>query len=95
MKSRGYGLPGRSAFSIYRFDSRDASAMLWLGFCLWYIVFGWIGGGFEFRYYPTLKGAGFSPMPLSFLLVYLALCLTPVILNGREDRKWKRLKSGT
>ena len=95
MKSRGYGLPGRSAFSIYRFDSRDAAAMLWLGFCFWYILFGWIGGGFEFRYYPTLKGVGFAPMPVSFLLVYLALCLTPVILNGREDLKWKRLRSGT
>lgn len=40
MRSRGYGLPGRSAFSIYRMDSRDRSALLWLGFCLWYIVFG-------------------------------------------------------
>jgi energy-coupling factor transport system permease protein len=93
MRSRGYGLPGRSAFSIYRFDSRDRNAMLWLGFCCWYIVFGWIGGGFDFRYYPTVKGAGLSPMPLSFLLVYLALCLTPLILNGREDRTWKRLRS--
>ena len=93
MKSRGYGLPGRSAFSIYRMDSRDRYAMLWLGFCLWYIVFGWISGGLEFRYYPSIKGAGFMPFPVSFLLVYLALCLTPLILNGREDVKWKRLRS--
>ena len=27
MKSRGYGLPGRTAFSIYRFDSRDKAAL--------------------------------------------------------------------
>ncbi len=95
MKSRGYGLPGRTAFSIYRFDSRDQGAMLWLGFCFWYILFGWIGGGLEFRYYPTLKGAGFGAFPVSFFLVYFALCLTPVILNRREDMKWRRLKSGT
>ena len=94
MRSRGYGLPGRSAFSIYRFDSRDAAAMLWLGFCLWYIVFGWAGGAMAYRYYPTLKGVGFAPFPLSFFLVYLALCLTPLILNRREDVKWKRLRSG-
>ena len=93
MKSRGYGLPGRSAFSIYRFDSRDRSAILWLGFCCWFIVFGWLCGGYSFRYYPTLKGVAFSPIPLSFFLVYLALCLTPLILNGREDAKWKRLRS--
>ncbi len=93
MKGRGYGLPGRSAFSIYRFDSRDRLALLWLGFCLWYIVFGWAGGGLYFRYYPSIKAAGLGPFPLSFLLVYLALCLTPLILNGREDAKWKRLTS--
>ena len=69
--------------------------MLWLGFCLWYVVFGWLSGGFDFRYYPTLKGVAPAPLPLSFFLVYLALCLTPLILNGREDAKWKRLRSGT
>ena len=95
MKSRGYGLPGRSAFSIYRMDSRDKLALLWLGFCLWYIVFGWISGGLYFRYYPSIKAADFGPFPLSFILTYLALCLTPLILNGREDVKWNHLKSGT
>ena len=95
MKSRGYGLPGRSAFSIYRFDSRDRSALLWLLFCGIYMVSGWIAGGTAFRYYPTMKGVEPSPFAISFMLVYLALCLTPVILNVKEDRKWQRLRSGT
>jgi len=95
MKSRGYGLPGRSAFSIYRFDSRDKAALLWLGFCLWYILFGWVSGGLSFRYYPSIRAAGFGPFPLSFMLVYLALCLTPLILNGREDAVWRHLQSKT
>ena len=30
MRSRGYGLPGRTAFSIYRFDDRDKAALAWL-----------------------------------------------------------------
>ena len=93
MKSRGYGLPGRSAFSIYRFDSRDKLALLWLGFCLWYILFGWLSGGFAFRYYPSLRGTDLGPFPVSFFLAYLGLCLTPLILNGREDVKWRRLRS--
>ncbi|MBQ5746432.1 MAG: energy-coupling factor transporter transmembrane protein EcfT, partial [Clostridia bacterium] len=33
MKSRGYGLKGRTAFSIYRMDDRDKYALIWLGFC--------------------------------------------------------------
>ena len=93
MKSRGYGLPGRTAFSIYRFDDRDRAALLWLGFCGFYILAGWMAGGLYWRYYPTMKGAALTPFTVSFQLAYLALCLTPVILNGMEDRKWKHLKS--
>ena len=93
MKSRGYGLPGRTAFSIYRFDDRDNAALLWLLFCGVYIVSGWIIGGVYYRYYPTMKGVALTAFPLSFMLVYLALCLTPVILNIKEDMTWKHIKS--
>ena len=93
MKSRGYGLPGRTAFSIYRFVDRDNAALAWLCLCGFYIVCGWAVGGLYCRYYPTIKGAAVIPFTVSFQLVYLALCLTPVILNGMEDRKWKHLKS--
>ncbi len=93
MKSRGYGLPGRTAFSIYRFDARDRSALLWLLFCGAYLVFGWIRGAFYFSYFPALRHAELTPFVFSFWLVYLALCLTPLFLNVKEDRKWKRLQS--
>lgn len=93
MKSRGYGLPHRSAFSIYRFEERDRYLMLWLLFCGLYITSGWLSGGFYFRYFPSVKWGPAGPFELSFLLCYLALCLTPVILNVLEARKWTRLKS--
>ena len=92
MKSRGYGLPGRSAFSIYRFDDRDRAALGWLSFCGLYLLSGALAGGLYWRYFPTIKGVPPGPFPISFLLVYLALCLTPVVLNVREDRVWARLK---
>ncbi len=95
MKSRGYGLPGRTAFSIYRFDARDKSALLWLLFCAVYLCSGWIAGGFYWRYYPTIKGAPITPFTISFQLVYLTLCLTPVILNRWEEKKWKLSQSET
>ncbi len=93
MKSRGYGRPGRTAFSIYRFDSRDRDALLWLVFCGVYLISGWTTGGLYFRYYPTMKSVVPGAFPVSFMLVYLALCLTPVFLNVREGRKWTRLQS--
>lgn len=91
MRSRGYGLPGRTAFSIYRFDERDKAALLWLGFCGFYILCGALSGGFAWRYYPTARGGAVTPLGVSFQLVYLALCLTPVILNAAADRTWARL----
>lgn len=94
MKSRGYGLPGRTAFSIYRFDDRDRAALLWLGFCGFYIFAGWMAGGLYWRYYPTMKGTALTPFTVSFQLVYLALCLTPVIINKLADRTWDRITQG-
>lgn len=93
MKSRGYGLPGRTAFSIYRFDGRDRAVLAWLLGCGFYIACGWAAGGLCWRYYPTIQYAPFTPLTVSFHLAYLALCLTPVILDQREERIWKRLRS--
>ena len=93
MRSRGYGLPGRTAFSIYRFDDRDKAALAWLIFCGAYILSGWLAGGMYFRYYPTVKTALWTPLTISFMCVYLALVLTPVILDRKEDRQWTSLQS--
>lgn len=93
MKSRGYGLPGRTAFSIYRFDGRDKAALLWLGFCGAYLLSGCAAGGFYWRYYPTLRGAAATALSVSFQLVYLLLCLTPVILDRWEEKTWKNIRS--
>ncbi len=93
MKSRGYGLPGRTAFSIYRFDERDRAMLAWLLFCGFYIACGWAAGGLYWRYYPSIKWTDVSALSVSFQLVYLALCLTPVILDRREERVWRHLRS--
>lgn len=93
MKSRGYGLPGRTAFSIYRFQGRDVAALVWLLLCSGLLCAGWLAGGLYFRYYPTIKGGERAAMTLCCLLVYLALCLTPVLLGLKEDRTWKSLSA--
>ena len=93
MRSRGYGLPGRTAFSIYRFDDRDKAALAWLIFCGAYILSGWLAGGMYFRYYPTVKTAAWTPLTVSFMFVYLALVLTPVMINRKEARQWQSIQS--
>ena len=95
MKSRGYGLPGRTAFSIYRLDDRDQAALWWLGALGGYILSMWGVGGFACRYFPTFRLAPRDGWSLSGLLAFGLLCLTPVIIDRREDRQWTRLRSMT
>ena len=93
MKSRGYGLRGRTAFSIYKFTRRDAAALLYLLACGGYIVAGSLLGGLKFRYFPTTRGAFTGAYTYSLFAVYFALCIMPIIINFKEDRKWKAIKS--
>ena len=93
MKSRGYGLKGRTAFSIYRFDDRDKMALLYLGFCGFYLLAGSMVSAFGFRYFPSIRYIGLNTATLSFQFAYLILCLMPVVLNRAEERKWKAIHS--
>ena len=93
MKGRGYGLPGRTAFSIYRLDDRDKSALAFLLLCAFCLVMGTAASTFSFRYYPGIRAGARTPLALSFQLVYAALCAMPILLNAFEERKWKSIHS--
>ncbi len=93
MKGRGYGLPHRTSFSIYRFDRRDAAALLWLLCCGAFLVFGAFSGGFSFNYYPRISSLKPGFFFTSVQAVYAALCATPLIVDVTEDLKWKKLRS--
>ena len=93
MKSRGYGLKGRTAFSIYRFDERDKAAMLFLVFCGFCLLTGTMIDAFGFLYFPSLRYVGINTVTMGFEFVYFALCIMPVVLNWYEERKWKAIHS--
>ena len=93
MKSRGYGLKGRTAFSIYRMDDRDKYALVWLGFCGLFLTAGVMLSAFGFRYFPSIRYAALDMTTIPFYTVYLGLCITPVVLNFTEERKWKTIYS--
>ena len=95
MKSRGYGLKGRTAFSIYRLDERDKLALLYLGFCGFYLLAGVIVAAFGFRYFPSIRYSGLNLFTFSFQFVYFMMCITPVVLNRAEERTWKAIHSST
>ncbi|MDR0380890.1 MAG: energy-coupling factor transporter transmembrane protein EcfT [Oscillospiraceae bacterium] len=93
MRSRGYGLPGRTAFSLYRMDRRDRRALLFLAAVGAYLIAGAAAGGLHFRYFPTFKGLWGGGYTLSLFAAYFALGATPLVINIREDRMWKATAS--
>ncbi len=93
MKARGYGLSGRTAFSIYTFDKRDLKALIIIFALGVYVVFGGISGGLEFSYFPEIKGTEISPFSISLFLAYFLICTFPLIIELKEARKWKLLRS--
>ena len=93
MKSRGYGLPGRTAFSVFTFDKRDAKALFCIAGLAAYVLCGSLLGHMAFSYFPSMQGAGASAYGASVFLAYFALCMTPVIIELWEDRKWKAIRS--
>lgn len=93
MKSRGYGLKGRTAFSIYRFDERDKYTLIWFGFCGLFLLAGTMLKAFGFRFFPNVRYAALDITTIPFYCVYFALCITPFALNLKEERKWKTIIS--
>lgn len=93
MKSRGYGLKGRTAFSIYRFDERDKMAMVFLAFCGLYLLCGVMVSAFGFRYFPDIRCVEVNPATMSFQVVYCILCMMPVAIHWAEERAWKAMHS--
>ena len=89
MKARGYGIPGRTAYSIFTFDKRDKKALaliLTLGI---YTFIGNILGGMAFKFYPQIQMNEFSVLGISTFSAYLLLCIYPVITELWEVRKWR------
>ena len=93
MKSRGYGQAGRTAFSVFTFDKRDAKALTLIVALGIYVLAGSFLGGMDFGYFPYFTAMEFSGFEISLFVSYLLLCITPVVIELWEVRKWKSLKS--
>lgn len=93
MKSRGYGQPGRTSFSIFTFDKRDGAALCCIALFGLYTLCGAIAGKLYFRYFPSVKTNEITLFGGSVFAAYLLLCLCPIIIEYREALKWNSIKS--
>lgn len=93
MKSRGFGLKGRTAYSIYKFDRRDWIMLVIVALLGISVSISAIMGMIDFSYYPSIKGNLADALSLAIFFLYGILMLIPTILNIGEGIKWKRLRS--
>ncbi|WHY20195.1 energy-coupling factor transporter transmembrane component T [Paenibacillus sp. G2S3] len=93
MKSRGYGLPGRTSFSIFRLDARDKVALLIMTGLITMVAVGAAMGENTMRYYPSIKASAITPFSILVYIAYFALCMIPVLINMVEAMKWKSIES--
>lgn len=93
MKSRGYGLRGRTSFSIYRFDARDKVAFCCLIAIVMLTATGGIFGYNSIQYFPSFKTGDTTQFGIAIFTGHFLLCFAPVILNIWEAIKWQRLQS--
>ncbi len=92
MKSRGYGLPGRTAFTRYPVTRRDIFALLTMGLLAAAVVSGALCGTLAFEYTPVTIGV-WTPATAATLAAYALLCALPLLAHGKEVLLWRSLQS--
>ncbi len=93
MKSRGYGLPGRSSYSIYRFDGRDAVFSAVMLVCFGLSVAAMALKHISFRFYPSIKYPAVTAFSVVGCIAFFLLCTLPLWLDLMEDVKWRVISS--
>ncbi|WP_152393480.1 energy-coupling factor transporter transmembrane component T [Paenibacillus guangzhouensis] len=93
MKSRGYGLPGRTSFSMYRFDRRDRVVLIIMLGLIGGIVGSACFGQNAIRFFPSIRMSSMTTGSIFGFAAYGCFCLLPVAIRLVEDMKWKSIES--
>lgn len=93
MRARGYGLKGRSHFSVFIFRPRDGLLAAFAAAVLAALLLGLRAGALAFDFYPTVTPLALTPLHLVLFLAALSLMLLPCILEAEGDLHWKYLRS--
>lgn len=93
MEARGYGLPGRTSFHLFKLSQTDK---LLLGIILLtgsITTAGCALGKTSIYFYPAIKLPDWDPMMLLTLVSFCVLQALPIILDITGERKWQLSKS--
>ena len=92
MKSRGYGLKGRSCFSIFKITKRDQYLLGGILLVAGIISYGVLKGVYAFQFYPYIKRCYLTKSSFGHYMLYGLFCILPCGVNIWEDYKWNCLE---
>ncbi len=94
MQSRGSGLHGRTAFSIYRFDNRDRAYVIGMFTCLTATLMAVLLRQTRISYNPRILMNPVTSMSFLFYAGYALLCLMPMGLELWTQYRFRRATRG-
>lgn len=92
MRARGYGLPGRTSFSIFSFDKRDKTVLQIMIILILIVLYGGVTGKNSIRFFPSIKYKEATGSSILIYIAYSILCMLPIITNIQEAIKWRSIE---
>lgn len=93
MKSRGYGLKGRTSFSLFKIETRDRVVLILIGILTLFMMVNTVQGNYSFQFYPYISFNKANNI-LGYV-VYAMLCIMPYGINRWEEYKWRSLEQSS
>lgn len=92
MRSRGYSLKGRTAFSIYRFDNRDRSMVVGVFACLTLTMMAVLLRQTAMGFDPKIMLQPVTALSYVFYAGYALLCLLPLMMELITQYRFQKLR---
>jgi energy-coupling factor transport system permease protein len=93
MSARGYGLPGKRSFSLFRFTRADGALLMVTALLCAGTLFGFLSGSADFAFYPVITPIGADASALICYVSFGILAFLPFIFEVKEALKWRYLRS--
>lgn len=89
MRARGYGLPGRTSYSPFKFRKNDSILLVIIIGLSSLSIYGEMAGYISFTYFPYISEIKLSSSALLLYAAYFLLTTLPMWIEIKEEIKWR------